>query len=77
MNLLKTVGVSKTFGALLVLNNIGIEVREGSLHSVVGPNGAGKTTLFNVICGYLKPARGGWNSRAWTSPICHPIKWLI
>ena len=58
MNLLKTVGVSKTFGALLVLNNIDIEVREGSLHSVVGPNGAGKTTLFNVICGFLKPASG-------------------
>jgi ABC-type branched-subunit amino acid transport system ATPase component len=58
MALLKTTGISKTFGALMVLNDINIEVAEGSLHSVVGPNGAGKTTLFNVISGFLKPTEG-------------------
>jgi branched-chain amino acid transport system ATP-binding protein len=58
MALLKTIGITKTFGALMVLNNINIEVAEGSLHSVVGPNGAGKTTLFNVISGFLKPTEG-------------------
>jgi branched-chain amino acid transport system ATP-binding protein len=58
MALLKTTGINKTFGALMVLNNINIEVAEGSLHAIVGPNGAGKTTLFNVISGFLKPTEG-------------------
>jgi ABC-type branched-subunit amino acid transport system ATPase component len=58
MVLLKIDGLVKNFGALRVLDDIHLEVGEGSLHSVVGPNGAGKTTLFNVISGFLKPNEG-------------------
>ncbi|MDI6753163.1 MAG: ABC transporter ATP-binding protein [Thermodesulfobacteriota bacterium] len=58
MALLKTIGLTKDFGALRVLDHVDLEVREGSLHSVVGPNGAGKTTLFNLICGFVKPSEG-------------------
>lgn len=58
MALLKTIGLTKDFGALRVLDHVDLEVREGSLHSVVGPNGAGKTTLFNLISGFIKPNEG-------------------
>jgi ABC-type branched-subunit amino acid transport system ATPase component len=58
MALLRINGLTKNFGALRVLNDINLEVPQGSLHSVVGPNGAGKTTLFNVISGFIKPTWG-------------------
>jgi len=58
MALLRTVGLTKDFGALRVLDHIDLEVQEGTLHSVVGPNGAGKTTLFNLISGFLRPTEG-------------------
>jgi len=58
MALLRTIGLTKDFGALRVLDHIDMEVEAGSLHSVVGPNGAGKTTLFNLISGFIKPSGG-------------------
>jgi branched-chain amino acid transport system ATP-binding protein len=58
MALLHIQSLVKDFGALHVLDNINLDVNQGSLHSVVGPNGAGKTTLFNVISGLIKPTRG-------------------
>lgn len=58
MVLLRTQGLVKDFGALRALDQVDLEVEEGSLYSVVGPNGAGKTTLFNLISGFLKPTEG-------------------
>jgi branched-chain amino acid transport system ATP-binding protein len=51
-------GVSKSFGALSVLTDIGLDVFPGETLGLIGPNGAGKTTLFNVITGFLRPDRG-------------------
>lgn len=42
----------------LVLDDISLELTEGTFSVVVGPNGAGKTTLLKVINGLLKPAGG-------------------
>jgi len=50
--------VSKHFGAVKAVNDVTLEVEEGSLHSVIGPNGAGKTTLFNCITGEFAPTSG-------------------
>jgi len=58
MALLRTIGLTKDFGALRALDHVDLEVQEGTLHSVVGPNGAGKTTLFNLISGFIKPTEG-------------------
>jgi len=41
-----------------VLHGVSIDVREGSLVSIVGPNGAGKTTLFKTISGIVRPIAG-------------------
>ena len=50
--------VSKSFGALKVIDNLSFAVAEGEAVGILGPNGAGKTTLFNLIGGDLKPDRG-------------------
>jgi branched-chain amino acid transport system ATP-binding protein len=50
--------LSKSFGAVRVLNDISLEVRAGEVLGVLGPNGAGKTTLFNLISGDLRTDSG-------------------
>ncbi len=63
MALLRTVKLCKSFGSLLAVNNVDIEVEEGKTYSVIGPNGAGKTTLFNLISGHLEPTSGSISFR--------------
>lgn len=50
--------VSKSFGALLAVNQVSLEVKRGEILGLIGPNGSGKSTLFNVISGTLKPSGG-------------------
>ncbi|HXU89291.1 MAG TPA: ABC transporter ATP-binding protein [Methylomirabilota bacterium] len=58
MPLLRTEGLTRSFGALTAVNEVTLEVQMGSLHSVIGPNGAGKTTFFNLLTGQLTPTSG-------------------
>ena len=51
-------GLCKSFGALLVNNEITFDARTGELHALIGPNGAGKTTLINQLSGAV-PSDGG------------------
>jgi branched-chain amino acid transport system ATP-binding protein len=48
----------KAFGALVVTDDLSLDVMPGELHAVIGPNGAGKTTLINQISGLLAPDQG-------------------
>ncbi|HUN46756.1 MAG TPA: ABC transporter ATP-binding protein [Stellaceae bacterium] len=58
MNLLEVRNVTKTFGSLVAVSNVSLQVPAGELHAVIGPNGAGKTTFFNLISGFFAPSRG-------------------
>ena len=51
-------GLRRTFGGLVAVNNLSIDVQRHQFLGVIGPNGAGKTTLLNLITGYLQPSAG-------------------
>lgn len=51
-------GVSKRFGEHLAVNNVSIEVPEGSIYGFIGPNGSGKTTTIRMIMNILVPDQG-------------------
>ncbi len=55
---LRTEGLSKSFGGLHAVDNVDFELAAGQLHAIIGPNGAGKTTFFNLITGLLTPDAG-------------------
>jgi branched-chain amino acid transport system ATP-binding protein len=58
MAILTTRGLTKQFGGLVAIENLDLEVRQNSIHSIIGPNGAGKTTFFNCITGFYRPEIG-------------------
>ncbi len=56
--LLRTRGLSRSFGGLAALSDVSLACEVGQVHAVIGPNGAGKSTLVNVLSGDL-PASAG------------------
>jgi ABC-type nitrate/sulfonate/bicarbonate transport system ATPase subunit len=50
--------VSHSFGAVKVLEDIGLEIGRGEFVAVVGPSGCGKTTLLNLLSGFYRPTEG-------------------
>ena len=50
--------VSRHFGGLKAVDEVGFELHEGEILGLIGPNGAGKTTLFSVVAGSIKPTSG-------------------
>jgi ABC-type branched-subunit amino acid transport system ATPase component len=55
---LRTVGLHKSFGSLVVAQNVTITLPQGARYALIGPNGAGKTTLINLMTGTLRPDAG-------------------
>jgi len=53
--------VTKYFGGLTAVDNVTLDVTEGSISSIIGPNGAGKTTLYNCVSGFYAPDEGEIN----------------
>jgi branched-chain amino acid transport system ATP-binding protein len=58
MAILEVRDVNKNFGGLKALNNVNLDIEEGSVHAIIGPNGAGKSTLLNCFIGKLIPDTG-------------------
>jgi branched-chain amino acid transport system ATP-binding protein len=56
--LLQVTGISKRFGGLQAVEDVGFDVAEGSVAALIGPNGAGKSTLFHCVSGFVRPDSG-------------------
>jgi branched-chain amino acid transport system ATP-binding protein len=50
--------LSKSFGAIVIADELDLELAEGEALGMLGPNGAGKTTIFGMIAGTLAPDGG-------------------
>lgn len=56
--LLELLDISKSFGRVVVADNLSLAIGAGELIGIVGPNGAGKSSLFGLIAGDLRPSAG-------------------
>ena len=77
MNLLEVRNVTKTFGSLVAVSGVSLDVAPGELRAVIGPNGAGKSTFFNMISGFTVPTQGAivFDGKDVTSlPACRRVK---
>jgi ABC-2 type transport system ATP-binding protein len=51
-------GLTKKYGSLTALNELTLDIEEGSVFGFIGPNGAGKTTTMRILTTLLKPTSG-------------------
>jgi len=56
--MIKLIHLTKTYKELRAVDDLNLEVREGTLFGFLGPNGAGKTTTIKMMAGVLKPTSG-------------------
>ncbi len=56
--LLDVAGLKKSFGSIVVADDLDLAVAAGEAVGIIGPNGAGKTSLFNLISGDLAQDQG-------------------
>lgn len=56
--LLQVKDLTVHYGAVLALDRVSLEVKEGEIVALIGPNGAGKSTALKAICGIVKPTSG-------------------
>lgn len=56
--ILQTENLSKAYGDKLVLDNINLKIKAGSIFALIGENGAGKTSLLKILSGLAKASQG-------------------
>jgi branched-chain amino acid transport system ATP-binding protein len=55
---LDVAGLSASYGTVPAISNVSLQVRRGSIVTMIGANGAGKSTVIKCIAGLLKPSAG-------------------
>ena len=58
MNVLKALGVTKSFHGRRVVDQVHLNIHSGEVVGLLGPNGAGKTTTFHMMVGLVRPEKG-------------------
>src|SRR5687768_10436540 len=56
---LRLSGVTKNYGNVTALDDLGLEIAAGQFFVIFGPSAVGKTTTLRVISGLVRPDRGG------------------
>src|SRR3954465_8287784 len=51
-------GLRKTFGAVVAVDGIDLDIADGEFFAVLGPSGSGKTTVLRMIAGFEQPTSG-------------------
>ena len=57
-SVLRINGLTKTYGARIVVNDVSFDVRRGEMFGFLGPNGSGKTTTVRMVLGIIQPDHG-------------------
>jgi ABC-2 type transport system ATP-binding protein len=57
--IIHTEHLSRSFGKLVAVHDVSLDVRRGEIFGILGPNGAGKSTTIRMLCGILDPTSGG------------------
>ncbi|WP_018479648.1 ABC transporter ATP-binding protein [Pontibacter roseus] len=57
---LQTDKLSKRYGSLQALDNLTLQVEEGSIYGLLGPNGSGKTTTLGMVLDVIRPSGGSF-----------------
>lgn len=55
---LRVQGLTKSYGAVVAVDDVTTSIEHGERRAVIGPNGAGKSTLFALVAGTLRPTHG-------------------
>ncbi len=58
MALLEIHNLTKTFGDVLAVNDVSLDINSGEFITLLGPSGSGKTTVLRMIAGFEKPDSG-------------------
>ena len=64
----------KSFGSLVALDDLSLEIKRGEIFGLLGPNGAGKTTAINLAVGLLSPDSGSVEFDGSGSPDCPEVR---
>lgn len=56
--MIKTTGLSKSYGEFVALRGIDLNVEAGDIYGFIGPNGAGKTTTIKILTTLMEPTGG-------------------
>ena len=57
-NIAEIKGLSKSFGDIVAVRDVDLNIKKESIVGLVGPNGSGKTTLLKMICALINPTKG-------------------
>jgi ABC-2 type transport system ATP-binding protein len=57
-SIIHTEHLSRSFGHLVAVRDVSLDVRRGEIFGILGPNGAGKSTMIRMLCGILDPSGG-------------------
>lgn len=56
--MIKVEHLTKRYGSVLALDDLSVEIRQGTVCGLIGPNGAGKTTLLRILAALTSPTAG-------------------